>query len=41
MEVEQFYRDYVVLPFDEHGSKMVLDMMRSMHLLLGLIIRHR
>ena len=41
VEVERFYRDYVVFPFDEHGSTMVLDMMRSMHLLLGLIIRHR
>ena len=41
MEVEQLYRDYVVLPFDEHGSTMVLDMMRSMHFLLGLSLRHR
>ena len=41
MEVEQFYRDYVVLPFDEHGSTMVLDMMRSMHFLLGLSLGHR
>nr|CAN68856.1 hypothetical protein VITISV_011242 [Vitis vinifera] len=41
VEVEQFYRDYVVLPFDEHGSTMVLDMMRSMHFLLGLSLRHR
>ncbi|KAL6348642.1 hypothetical protein AAG906_016171 [Vitis piasezkii] len=33
MEVEHFYRDYVALLFDEHGSIMVLDMMRSIFLL--------
>ena len=36
MEVKQFYKDYVALPFDEHDSTVVLDMMRSMFLLLAL-----
>ena len=36
VEVEHFYRDYVVLPFDENSSIMVLDMMRSMSFLIGL-----
>ena len=36
VEVKQFYKDYVALPFDEHDSTVVLDMMRSMFLLLGL-----
>ena len=39
MEVEQIYRDYVAFSFDEHGSTMVLDMMRSMSFLLGLGLR--
>ncbi|KAL6323287.1 hypothetical protein AAG906_029294 [Vitis piasezkii] len=30
---ETFYRDHVALPFDEHGSIVVLDMMRSMSFL--------
>ena len=41
VEVEHFYRDYVALPFDEHGSIMVLDMMRSMFFLPGLGLGHR
>ena len=36
VEVEQFRRDHVALPFDEHGSTGVLDMMKSMSFLLGL-----
>ena len=36
IEVDQFYRDHVALPFDEHGSTVVLDMMRSMSFLPGL-----
>ena len=36
MEVEQFCRDHVALPFDEHGSTVALDMMRSMFFLPGL-----
>ena len=36
MEVEQFCRDHVALLFDEHGSTVVLDMMRSMSFLPGL-----
>ncbi|KAL6319978.1 hypothetical protein AAG906_037055 [Vitis piasezkii] len=38
-EVEQFSRDHVVFPFDEHGSTVVLDMMRFMSLLPGLGLR--
>ncbi|RVW68358.1 hypothetical protein CK203_063788 [Vitis vinifera] len=38
-EVEQFSRDHVVLPFDEHGSTVVLDMMRFMSFLPGLGLR--
>ena len=29
VEVEQFYRDHLALPFDEHGRIVILDMMRS------------
>ncbi|RVW12583.1 hypothetical protein CK203_106336 [Vitis vinifera] len=36
VEVEQFCRDHVALLFDEHGSTVVLDMMRSMSFLPGL-----
>ena len=36
IEVEQFCRDYVALPFYEHGSTLVLDMMRSMSFLPSL-----
>ena len=41
VEVEQFCRDHVALPFDEHGSIVVLDMMRSMYFLPGLGLGHR
>ena len=42
IEVEQFCRDHVALPFDDHGSTMVLDMMRSMSFLPGLgLWRHQ
>ena len=41
IEVEQFCRDHVALPFDEHGSTVVLDMMRSMSFLPGLGLRCR
>ena len=41
IEVEQFCRDHVPLPFDEHGSTVVLDMMRSMSFLPGLGLRCR
>ena len=39
VEVEHFHRDHVALLFDEHGSTVVLDMMRSMSFLLGLGLR--
>ena len=41
VETEQFCRDHVTLPFDEHGSTMVLDMMRSMSFLPGLGLGRR
>ena len=39
LEIEDFYRDFVVMSFDQHGSMVVLDMMRSMSYLpnLGLV----
>ena len=36
VEVEQFCIDHVAFPFDEHGSIVVLDMMRFMSFLPGL-----
>ena len=36
IKVELFYRDHVAFSFDEHGSTVVLDMMRSMSFLPGL-----
>ena len=36
MEIEQFCKDHVEFPFDEHGSTVVLDMMRSMSFLPSL-----
>ena len=41
MEVEQFCRDHVAFPFDEHGSIVILDMMRSMYFLLDWGLGHR
>ena len=41
VEVEQFCRDHVAFPFDEHGSTVVLDMMRSMSFLPGLGLGRR
>ena len=41
VEVEQFYRDHVVLPFDKHSSTVVLDMTRSMSFLPGLGLGRR
>ena len=29
VEVEQFCKDHLTLPFDEHGRIVILDMMRS------------
>ena len=40
IEVDQFYRDHVALPFDEHSSTVVLDMMRSMSFSLSLGLGH-
>ena len=41
VQVEQFCRDHVALPFDEHGSTVVLDMMRSISFLPGLGLGRR
>ena len=41
VEVEQFCRDHVAFPFDEHGSTVVLDMMRSMSFLPSLGLGRR
>ncbi|RVW80015.1 hypothetical protein CK203_055836 [Vitis vinifera] len=41
MEVKQFYKDYMAFPFYEHGSIVVLDMVRSMSFLSGLGLRRR
>ena len=30
VEVEDFYRDFVVMSFDQHSNTVVLDMMRGM-----------
>ena len=34
--MEDFYRDFVAMSFDQHGSIVVLDMMRSMSYLPGM-----
>ena len=36
LEMEDFCRDFVALSFDQHGSMVVLDMMRSMSYLPGI-----
>ena len=36
LEMEDFYRDFVVMSFDQHGSTVVLDMMRSMSYMSGM-----
>ena len=34
--MEDFYLDYVAMSFDQHGSTVVLEMMRSMFYLPGM-----
>ena len=36
LEIEDFYRDFVVMSFDQHSSTMVLDMIRGMTFLPGM-----
>ena len=36
LEMEDFYRDFVAMSFDQHGSTVVLDMMRSMSYMSGM-----
>ena len=36
LEMEDFYRDFVAMSFDQHGRTMVLDMMRSMSNIPGM-----
>ena len=33
LEVEDFYRDFIVMSFDQHSSTVVLDMMKGMSFL--------
>ncbi|RVW25048.1 Transposon Tf2-2 polyprotein [Vitis vinifera] len=35
LEIQDFYRDFVAMSFDQHSSILVLDMMRGMSFLLG------
>ena len=41
LEIEDFYRDFVAMSFDQHNSITVLDMMRGMFFLpnMGLGLR--
>ena len=41
LEMEDFYRDFVAMSFDQHGRTMVLDMMRSMSYILGMGLGRR
>ena len=36
LEMEDFCRDFLAMSFDQHGSTVVLDMMRSMSYLPGM-----
>ena len=36
LEMEDFHRDFVAMLFDQYGSTMVLDIMRSMSYLPGM-----
>ena len=35
LEIQDFYRDFVAMSFDQHSSTFVLDMMRGMSFLPG------
>ncbi|RVW21434.1 hypothetical protein CK203_108817 [Vitis vinifera] len=41
LEMEDFYRDFVAMSFDQHGRTMVLDMMRSMSYIPGMGLGRR
>ncbi|RVW73547.1 Ribonuclease HI [Vitis vinifera] len=41
MEIEDFCRDFVAMSFDQHGSTVVLDIMRSMSYLPGMGLGRR
>ncbi|RVX04651.1 hypothetical protein CK203_023367 [Vitis vinifera] len=41
LELEDFCRDFVAMSFDQHGSTVVLDMMRGMSYLLGMGLGRR
>ena len=36
LEMEDFFQDFVAMSFDQHGSTVVLDLMRSMSYLPGM-----
>ena len=35
LEIQDFYRDFMAMSFDQHSSTLVLDIMRDMSFLLG------
>ena len=41
LEMEDFYRDFVAMSFDQHGSTVVLNMMRGMSYLPGMGLERR
>ncbi|RVW24845.1 Retrovirus-related Pol polyprotein from transposon 297 [Vitis vinifera] len=41
VEIEDFCRDFVAMPFDQHGNTVVLDIMRSMSYLPGMGLGRR
>ena len=41
LEMEDFCRDFLAMSFDQHGSTVVLDMMRSVSYLLGMGLGRR
>ena len=41
LEVEDFYRDFVAMSFDQHSSTVVLDMMRGMSFMPSLGLGRR
>ena len=41
LEVEDFYRDFVAMSFDQHSSMVVLDIMRGMSFMPDMGLRRR
>ena len=38
LEIEDFCRDFVAMSFDQHNNTMILDMMRDMFFLPGMVL---